>query len=256
MRTIDPSSPRLVWHGRDGRIELSGRVFDNWVAKSSNLLADELDAVEGTVIGFDLPVHWKTLALAFASWQTGGVVLLQAGPDGESPDVSASDVESSTAGAPDDMHGLVDADIVLSSRDLPEVRPPRLLVGVALGPLALAWDGKPLPSGAVDYAAEVRAQGDVHVGGPEYDAAAPLLRTGDRALTLAQLADASLLDGAGAADAAPTVLLDSSSGLLETLATACSVWARDGAIVLVEHGVPVTESLLAGERVTVRPRSS
>ncbi|WP_160317609.1 TIGR03089 family protein [Arthrobacter sp. RIT-PI-e] len=85
MRTIDASSPRLIWHGSEGRIELSGRVFDNWVAKSSNLLADELDVVEGSVLAFDLPVHWKTLALAFACWQTGGVVLLPPGAPAPAP---------------------------------------------------------------------------------------------------------------------------------------------------------------------------
>jgi len=245
MRTIDSSSPRLVWHGADGRIELSGRVFDNWVAKSSNLLADELDAVEGTVIGFDLPVHWKTLALAFACWQTGGVVLL---PE---PGKGGLDAPASEGPA-----WLEDADIVLSSRDLPEVRPPRLLVGVALGPLALAWDGSPLPSGAVDYAAEVRAQGDVHFGGPGQDADTPLIRSGGSSLTLDGLASASRSGGPDGEGGAQTVLLEPGSGLVETLATACSVWKRDGALVLVEDGVPVTDNLLAGERVTDRPGSA
>jgi hypothetical protein len=30
------------------------------------------------------------------------------------------------------------------------------------------------------------------------------------------------------------------------------VWRRDGTLVLVEEGVPVTDRLLAGERVTIR----
>ncbi len=243
MRTVDPSSPRLVWHGADGRIELSGRVFDNWVAKSSNLLADELDAVEGTVLGFDLPVHWKTLALAFASWQTGGVVLL---PDPTIPAPPASETPEGAGPSWDE------ADIVLTAGSVHDVPPPRLLMGVALGSLALRWDGAALPSGAVDFAAEVRAQGDVYSGIPADDAGNVLVRSGNRALTPAALADAALVGAAPVGAGAGTVLLEPGTGLLQVLATALSVWDDGGALVLVEDGVDVTDSMLAGERVTTR----
>ena len=45
----DPGRPRLTWYGPDGeRVELSAKVLDNWVAKTANLLVDELDAGPGS----------------------------------------------------------------------------------------------------------------------------------------------------------------------------------------------------------------
>lgn len=235
MRTAHPSSPRLVWHGQDGRIELSGRVFDNWVAKSSNLLVDELDATGGTLIAFDLPVHWKSVALAFACWQVGSVAVLP----GSTP-------RGPAAPAPQAARG--EGDIVLSSREGVEPDPPGLLVCVALGSLALRWDG-PLPRGAVDFAAEVRSHGDVYLGEPADAGDAPLVVAGGRTLAVEDVTGLVALPAAGDA---PTVLLEPGTDLLHALATALAVWRRDGTLVLVEEGVPVTDRLLAGERVTIR----
>ncbi|WP_104117942.1 TIGR03089 family protein [Arthrobacter sp. B1805] len=251
MRSVSPSSPRLIWHGREGRIELSGRVFDNWVAKSSNLLVDELDAANGTVVELDLPVHWKSLALAFACWQVGCVVVL---PDDAGQDTDAG---SGTAASPDGREKI--ADVIMTSRAVPAVDPPRLLVCVALGSLALRWDG-PLPGGAVDYAAEIRSHGDVFFG-EEDDATAPLVHAGPAMLNAGDMA--SLVDtpapGGGSdsaspdsASQSPTLLLEPGTDLLHALAAALAVWQQDGAIVLVEDGVPVTDRLLSGERVTAR----
>lgn len=244
MRSVSPSSPRLVWHGRDGRIELSGRVFDNWVAKSSNLLVDELDATDATTVTVDLPVHWKTLALVFACWQVGAVVVL---PDAVAPADAAH--EPAAGGGLED-----DADVVLSAHNVPRVKPPRQLVCVALASLALRWDGQ-LPPGAVDFAAEVRSHGDVYFGVADDPDDTPLVRTGGTTLTAAQLGESAALpmdpDNA-ATDAAPTLLVGPEVGLLRVLAAALDVWQRDGALVLVEEGVPITDRLLAGERVTGR----
>lgn len=249
MRSVSPSSPRLVWHGHEGRIELSGRVVDNWVAKSANLLVDELDAERGTTVALDLPVHWKSLVLALACWQVGCTVVL--------PGVSA---HGTTDGPPEGVRE--GADIVLTSRAVPALEPPRLLVCVALGSLAPAWNG-PLPRGALDYAAEVRSHGDVYSGQGDDPGDARLVRAGDGGPTEEDLAAlvASLRDGPASRDTAaraasgadtPTLLLEPGTDLLHALAAALGVWERDGAIVLVEEGVPVTDRLLAGERVTER----
>ncbi|MHA7280314.1 TIGR03089 family protein [Arthrobacter sp. MDT2-2] len=243
LRSVHPSSPRLVWHGRDGRIELSGRVFDNWVAKSSNLLADELDATGGTVVEFDLPVHWKSVALAFACWQVGAITVL--------PDVLPGSASPVSPASPEHRQG---ADIVLSSREGADVAPPRLLVCVALGSLALRWDG-PLPRGAVDFAADVRSHGDVYLGEPAQAGDAPLVHTAGRPLAAGDLAGLVTLPsdgGPGNSGDAPTVLLEPGTDLLRALAAALAVWQQDGTLVLVEEGVPVTDRLLAGERVTGR----
>jgi hypothetical protein len=55
----------------------------------------------------------------------------------------------------------------------------------------------------------------------------------------------------GGADG-PTLLLEPGTDLQQALATALAVWTRGGVLVLVEDGVPVTDRLLAGERVTAR----
>lgn len=242
MRSVSTSSPRLVWHGADGRIELSGRVFDNWVAKSANLLVDELDATASTRISLDLPPHWKTLALAFACWQVGAVVVLDAGEaPGDGP---------ATGGDTDD------ADIVLTSRERSPLDPPRLLACVALGSLALRWDG-PLPRGAVDYAAEVRSHGDVFFGDPlspkDDDAVDPVLVVhGGRAITARELPAPLGIPAADGSAGPATVLLEAGTDPLRTLAVALTVWQEEGTLVLVEDGVPVTDRMLAGERVTDR----
>ena len=72
LRSGHSTSPRLTWYGPDAeRVELSGRVLDNWVAKTSNLLQDELDAEPGMRLRLDLPAHWKSVIWALAAWQLG-----------------------------------------------------------------------------------------------------------------------------------------------------------------------------------------
>lgn len=249
MRSVHSASPRLVWHGADGRIELSGRVFDNWVAKTSNLLVDELDAVPGTAVDLDLPPHWKSLALAFACWQVGCTVVLPGAEDGTTAEPDLTDL----------------SDILVTAREVPPVDPPRLLVCVALGSLAFRWDGT-LPRGAVDYAAEVRAQGDVFLGdgdlGPD-SGTGPDIRIrasasgGTEQLTagalVALLTPPSPLGAPATTPNAPTTLLaEPGTSLLYALAAAVATWEQDGTLVLIDEGVEVSDSMLRGERITGR----
>ena len=78
----DGGAPLLTYYDTDDgvRTELSGTTFANWVAKTSNLLTDELlvspgDAVE-LLVAARHPGHWMTLVWAQACWQTGLVVTL------------------------------------------------------------------------------------------------------------------------------------------------------------------------------------
>lgn len=231
MRLVDPASPRLVWHGAKGRIELSGRVFDNWVAKTSNLLVDELDATPATSVELDLPPHWKSLAIAFACWQVGSSVVL---PDGESP---------------------AKADILMTARSVPAVAPPHLLVCVALGSLAFRWDDD-LPAGAVDFAAEVRSHGDVFFATADEDDARALVHAGGTSFTAADLQSLVRTPSSPGQGAPVTALLEPGASLLHTLAAAVTVWTEGGTLVLVEEGVEITESMLTGERVTSRLESA
>ena len=55
------SHPALIWYGQDGeRVELSGRVLDNWAAKTANLWVDELDLQAGDVV--DAAGGWSPVA--------------------------------------------------------------------------------------------------------------------------------------------------------------------------------------------------
>src|SRR3954453_22662516 len=78
--SADPGRPRITVYDdtdsptRGERIELSARVLANWVAKAANLLRDDLDVGEGSVVLLDLPPHWRTLYWAFAAWSVGACV--------------------------------------------------------------------------------------------------------------------------------------------------------------------------------------
>lgn len=168
----EPGRPRLTWYGPGGeRVELSGAVLENWVAKTSNLLVEELDAAPGTRVVLDLPAHWRTVVWALATWRVGAGVVLPA--DGTRPagDVVVTDRPGSHAGgAP--------------------------LVAVTLGALARRFDGD-LPPGAVDAASSVMTYGDTIGWAPAVDAGAPALDAPTGTVLHGQL-------GAWATSAVPT----------------------------------------------------
>ena len=220
LRSGQATSPRLTWYGPDAeRVELSGRVLDNWVAKTSNLLQDELDAEPGTRLRLDLPAHWKSVILALAAWQLGMEVVLG---DAEAELLATADP------APGAAQGAFDA-----------------VVAVALPALAMRWPGE-LPTGVVDYAAEVRSHGDVfmaHVD-PEASRRAVLDAAG------AEHTHGGLLDGFAAVhDDGVRLLVPAGEGLESALAQSLGAWRSDGSVVLVHPDVVVTEKLLADERV-------
>ncbi|WP_298460411.1 TIGR03089 family protein [uncultured Cellulomonas sp.] len=142
-------SPRLTAYDADGeRVELSGAVLANWVAKTTNLLVEELDVAPGSTVRLDLPAHWRTLVWAMATWRAGGCVVL----------------------------GQQDGtDVVVTDRPEPGVAD--AVVAVALPALARRFDGT-LPPGAVDAAAAVMTYGDVVGWTPATDPAAPAVRAG------------------------------------------------------------------------------
>src|SRR5215207_7424781 len=71
--------PFVDWYDdhRDERVELSYKTFDNWVAKTANLLVDELGAEPGDRVGALLVDHWQVPIVLAACWRAGvGVVAL------------------------------------------------------------------------------------------------------------------------------------------------------------------------------------
>jgi uncharacterized protein (TIGR03089 family) len=133
MRASDPGRPRLTWYDADGeRVELSARVLSTWVAKTANLLAEELDAGPGTGVHLALPTSWRTAVWALATWAVGAH--LSSAPDAD------------VVVVPDGASAPPDAD------------PRSYLVVVALPALARA--AEQVPAGALDYTAVVAGFGD------------------------------------------------------------------------------------------------
>lgn len=149
--------PFLTWYGADGeRIELSATVTANWVAKSVNLLVEELDAGPGTLVRLDLPPHWRTAVWALAAWRTGAGIVLADGPGSAVDDLPTAHVLVT------DRPQLETTGTASSGDVLAQVLPS----------LARQFDG-PLPPGAIDAARIVGGFADVIGWTQPLDPAAP-----------------------------------------------------------------------------------
>lgn len=126
----------------EDRTDLTGATWATWVAKTANLLVDDLgldiDADPPPTVAVDLPPHWQTAVWADAVNRVGA--RLATGPDAftDGPEVAVAlpaDAAAALAGSPGDV--LV----------------------APLRPMNAPHDG-PLPQGVLDYSAEVSAHGD------------------------------------------------------------------------------------------------
>lgn len=215
----DPGIPRLTWYGPDGgRVELSARVLDNWVAKAANLLLDELDLGPGGTVRLDLPPgHWRAVYWALATWSCGATLRLDA-----------------------DTHAnvLVTSDAATAAAATDELR-----VLVTPAALARSYPGT-VPGGVVDEAAELPTYGDRFV--PPRPA-----RDGDPALVAADggLWPYATLIGdrpvAGMRRHIDATIGDAASRLRLML----GVWAGRGSIVVTSGGGASLEHILAAEGV-------
>ncbi|MHA6624746.1 TIGR03089 family protein [Pseudonocardia sichuanensis] len=118
------------------RVELSATTTANWAAKAANLLREECDVEPGTPVAVLLPAHWQTAAVLLAAWWCGATVTEPA-----------------------------EAEWVLCDAERVDLA---LAAEPAGGVVALSLDafgaGVPgLPAGVVDFATEVRLQGDEFV---------------------------------------------------------------------------------------------
>ncbi|MDP9886502.1 TIGR03089 family protein [Pseudarthrobacter enclensis] len=218
LRSGNATAPRLTWYGPDSeRVELSGRVLDNWAAKTSNLLQDELDAEPGMRLRLSLPAHWKALVWALAGWQLGLETVLDGGP----ADFLVTD-------SPGAHEGQYDA-----------------VIAVALPALAMRWAGD-LPAGCLDYAAEVRSHGDVFMPHTDPDPSGRAVLTGQGTSVL----HGELITGFAVPHTDGARLhVPAAAGLENALAHALGAWQRDGSIVLTHPEVALTDKLLAAERI-------
>lgn len=228
LRSGNSTAPRLTWYGPEGeRVELSGRVLDNWVAKTSNLLQDELDAGPGMKIRLALPAHWKTMVWALASWQLGLETVL----DGGGADfLVTADPDRLNGGTPgqDPADGTYDA-----------------VIAVALPALAMRWPGE-LAGGCLDYAAEVRLHGDVFLAHADPDPLARAISGSDGREHLQQ----DLLERFAAShDDGVRLHIPAGDGLEAALANALGAWKQDGSVVITHPDVQLTDRLLSAERI-------
>jgi uncharacterized protein (TIGR03089 family) len=177
--SADPSRPLLTYYddATSERTELSVATFGNWVAKTANLLRDDLDLQPGARVEVDLPLHWQAAVWLQACWAMGLVVVLPSGP--------------APAFQPVEL-AVVTHDRAQSSA--------AEVVSLGLGPMGLARPGAlPAYAGALDYDREVHGHGDVFsptVPPLEEDAALVLPprgegRDGGAALTGGELAVAA-----------------------------------------------------------------
>jgi uncharacterized protein (TIGR03089 family) len=206
----EPSRPLVTFYddATGDRVEFSGKTFDNWVAKTANLLVDGLGAVPGGRVALALPAHWQTAVWLFACWSAGLTVLPV--DDGAIP--GDADI---VAAAP---HRLADA--VATTAEV---------VGLSLHAL-----GAPLadcPPGVTDYAVEVRAYGDRFV--PETRPDAPAVEFDGEALTGAQLiAAAEALETPPGARVLTTVSFATRDGLLAGL---ISPLTTGGSVIICQN---------------------
>lgn len=211
----DPGRPRITWYGADGeRVELSGAVLANWVAKTANLLVDELDVGLGTRVALRLPMHWKAATWALATWQVGACLVL----------------------------GDETADLSVTSQPLGLGTE----VAVALPALARRFDG-PLPAGVLDGTA-------VLAGHPDRFDPGETPHPKDRALVAPglEVTYADLAASVSAARPARRLRIARAELTADALVDLLATLGSGGSVVLVAHGRRANQQDGAGAAELVR----
>ena len=199
----DPGGPLVTFYddASGERVELSAVTFDNWVAKTANLLVDGLGLAAGDTAAVVLPMHWQALVVVAGCWSAGLTVALGM-PQG--------------------------AAVAFTAEGWPPVPAAETIV------LSLRPMGAPLAApqnGTVDYAAEIRAYGD-RFGGPRpgaHDAA-----VGSE--THAELCTAAAVTGSGRVLLAPTC--DPPLDRATVLAAYLTPLLTGGSSVICRHADP------------------
>jgi uncharacterized protein (TIGR03089 family) len=180
------------------RIELAGATFSNWVAKTANLLQDDLGAGPGATLSLDLPPHWQAAVWLQSAWMLG----LQVVPAAAAAEIAVIGYDGRAPSGAGDV------------------------VALGLGPLGLPRrDAAPPVGTTLDFDREVHGHGDRFAPAEGPDPAAPAFTSGDQVLSGADLGAAAqaapaLPDGGRLLVAGPlTGLAAVLGGLLVPLAT-------------------------------------
>ncbi|MBP0461320.1 TIGR03089 family protein [Streptomyces montanisoli] len=230
----DPARPLVTFYddATGERVELSVATFANWVAKTANLLQDDLSAAPGDRLSLLLPAHWQTAVWLLACSSVG--VSAEPGGDPASADAVVS--------GPDTL----DAARACGGERL----------ALALRPLGGRFPEP--PAGFADYAVEVPSHGDRFAPYAPVDPAGVALRVGGRELTAAQVVEQATADAAERGLAPGSRLLSAlpydtweglSAGLFAPLAAGASVVLCRNLEKLSAEGLA---QRVASERVTHR----
>ncbi|MER6349905.1 TIGR03089 family protein [Streptomyces sp. NPDC001595] len=234
----DPARPLVTFYddATGERVELSVATFANWVAKTSNLLQDELSAAPGDRVALLLPAHWQTAVWLLACSSVGVI----------------ADVEGDPARADHVVAG-----------------PGRFEAGLACGGDRYALSLAPLgrrfvpspPAGYADYAVDVPTHGDRFVPYAPVDPEAPALIVAGAEYTGAEIVDLARGDAPGLGLTGPgsrilsALPYDTWEGLSAGLYAAL---ASGGSVVLCRNLDQLSEESLAkrieSERVTTTAR--
>jgi uncharacterized protein (TIGR03089 family) len=225
----------LVTHYDDAtgeRVELSVATFDNWVAKTANLLQDGLAVEPGERVGVALPLHWQTLVAVTACWAAGAVAVpLREG--------ATAPGRLAAAFVAADRLDAVQAGDVLALSLLPLGAP--LPAGVAL------------PPGAMDYALEVPSYGDRFAAYAPVGSDDPAVELGGAVLTHAELVEQAGAHAAaeGWAPGARLLTTREPTGAIGLTAALLAPLVLGGSVVLCRHADPgALDGRRAAERVT------
>lgn len=92
----DPGRPLVTFYddATGERVELSVATFANWVAKTANLLQDELSVEPGDRVALLLPAHWQTAVWLLACASVGVVADVAGDPASADVVVSGPEPES------------------------------------------------------------------------------------------------------------------------------------------------------------------
>lgn len=215
-QAADSARPFLTYYddATGERVELSVATLANWVAKTANLLQDDLAAQPGDRVALLLPAHWQTAVWLLACSSTGVVA------DLTGDRAAAAGAEVAVSG-PDE---LATARACTGER-----------VALSLRPLGARFPQP--PEGFLDYAAEVPGQGDHFTPYTPVSGDAPALVVDGEELTGRQVVDRARAD-------AERRGLTTGSRLLSTLpyttwqgvcAGLLAPLAADASVVLVRH---------------------
>lgn len=223
--------PAVVWYGSaDERVELSGRVLQNWAIKLVGLFRDEVELEPGTEVVVDAAPHWKACAAILAVSALGCPVTL-------SREQQPLDQQPRSG----EEIGLVITDRPLAweaSEALGEAELAALSPGLLDDSYADAT-GEELPGWVLDISAEVRQHPDqlleplpeVPLPPPTPGGSADAGTRPGRHVVCAEAEDL-----AAVVPAQPWTAWRAQAWQREAPAVMLDAWARGGTVVLVDAG--------------------